>query len=169
MRRALYFLGTHSLSVTEDLLAPTNDFLSFRINITHWILRYFADTEFSKNNKHFRPCFSIRGIKIEDKSQLRPFLQFAGLKTCSQLRQTACFLNLPSRNPQLVSIFPRTAPHISQGWALQPAYTTEPSIPSQTTAAAAVGKILAQVSSLLTLEPRFAMLFSPLVLWNMDL
>ena len=48
MRRALYFLGTHSLSVTEDLLAPTNDFLSFRINITHWIPRYFADTEFSK-------------------------------------------------------------------------------------------------------------------------
>lgn len=51
---------------------------------------------------------------------MRPFLPFAGLKKCSQLRQTACFLNLPSRNPQLVSISPRTAPHISQGRALQP-------------------------------------------------
>lgn len=48
MRRALYFLGIHRLTVTEDLLAPTNEFLSFRINITHWISRYFADTEFSK-------------------------------------------------------------------------------------------------------------------------
>lgn len=55
-RRALYFLGIYSITGTEDLLASTNDFLSFRINITHWISRYFADTEFSKNNKYLVPC-----------------------------------------------------------------------------------------------------------------
>lgn len=48
MRMVLYFLGIHSLTVTEDLLAPTNDFLSLGINTTHWIARYFADTEFSE-------------------------------------------------------------------------------------------------------------------------
>lgn len=48
MRRTLYFVGIHSLTVTEDLLAPTNDFLSFRINITRWTSRYLADTEFSQ-------------------------------------------------------------------------------------------------------------------------
>lgn len=45
---SLFSWNTYSLTVTEDLLTPTNDFLSFGINITHWILRYFADTEVSK-------------------------------------------------------------------------------------------------------------------------
>lgn len=34
------------------------------------------------------------GVKIEDKVQLRPFRQLAGLYKCAKLRKTACLLDL---------------------------------------------------------------------------
>lgn len=82
-RRALYLLGVHSPTITEDLLAPINDFPSFRINTGHWISRYFADTEFSKTIN--TACDANTGVspscaKTEDQGQGRPFLPFAGLK-----------------------------------------------------------------------------------------
>lgn len=43
----LFIFLEYSPTVTEDLLAPITDFLSFRINIRHWLSRYFADTQFS--------------------------------------------------------------------------------------------------------------------------
>ena len=81
LEKGTSFLGAHSTAVTEDLLAPINDFPSFRINTRRWISRYCADTEFSETINtlyHANRSFSTTCVKTEDEGQLRPSLQCAG-------------------------------------------------------------------------------------------
>lgn len=169
MRRALYFLGTHSLSVTEDLLAPANDFLSFRINITHWILRYFADTEFSKTINTLDHASPSEVLRLRTRVRRGHSCHLLVWRSVLNWGKQHVSLTCPAGILSWSAFLQERPPTYHRDGPCSLACTTESSIPSQTTAAGDMGKILAQVSSLLTLEPRSAMLFSPLVLWNMDL
>lgn len=88
-------------------------FYPLELIITHQISKYSADTEIFLHNKCFEPrkhrSFSTLG---ENKGQSRPILQFAGVKKCPELRQSACFLDSPQL--ETFRVIPSDCHHLSK-------------------------------------------------------